>query len=378
MKMLALLLLAPTAALAQPPKLATDKPVGNLEVVATFNGPMLTGVTVSHTGRIFVNFPKWGDQVDYTVAEVVKGKTVPYPNADVNKPEGKKPQDALIAVQSVVVDPQDRLWILDTGSQNFEPTQFGGPKLVGVDLKTNQIFKSILFQPDVALPTTYLNDVRFDLHRGKAGMAFITDSSTNGPNGIIVVDLDSGKAWRRLNDHPSTKAQPFFQPIVEGEPMLLRSAGKKPQKMTVGSDGIAISPDGRTLYYSPLCSRRLYSVSIDALADPSKSESDVAATVKDITEKGASDGMESEQEGRIYFGDYENDSVRRYNPDGSIDVIAHDPRVLWPDTLAITDGYLYFTANQLHRQAAFHDGKDLRQKPYVIFRVQIDGHRIKE
>jgi len=44
--------------------------LGNPEVVATFHGPMPTGVTVSHTGRIFVNFPRWGDKVDYTVAEV--------------------------------------------------------------------------------------------------------------------------------------------------------------------------------------------------------------------------------------------------------------------------------------------------------------------
>jgi hypothetical protein len=34
-----------------------DTTTGRLETVATFNGPMLTGVTVSQTNRIFVNFP---------------------------------------------------------------------------------------------------------------------------------------------------------------------------------------------------------------------------------------------------------------------------------------------------------------------------------
>jgi hypothetical protein len=33
-----------------------------------------------------------------------------------------------------------------------------------------------------------------------------------------------------------------------------------------------------------------------------------------------------------------------------------------------SDGYLNFTANQLHRQAQFHDGLDLREKPYPLFR----------
>ena len=61
-RLLLLGLLATTpAALAAEQRLATDKPVGKLELVATFNGPMPTGVTVSQKGRIFVNFPRWGD-----------------------------------------------------------------------------------------------------------------------------------------------------------------------------------------------------------------------------------------------------------------------------------------------------------------------------
>ena len=29
--------------------------------------------------------------------------------------------------------------------------------------------------------------------------------------------------------------------------------------------------------------------------------------------------------------------------------------------------------HQLHRQAKFNEGKDLRQKPYVLFRTRIDA-----
>lgn len=43
-------------------KTPTVQPIGTLETVAQFDGPMPTGVTVSHQGRIFVNFPKWGDE----------------------------------------------------------------------------------------------------------------------------------------------------------------------------------------------------------------------------------------------------------------------------------------------------------------------------
>jgi sugar lactone lactonase YvrE len=97
---------------------------------------------------------------------------------------------------------------------------------------------------------------------------FITDSSQQGPNGIIVVDLESGESWRRLNDHPSTKAENLqdFLPIVEGRPFLVKQQdGSVKQAANMGSDGIAISSSGERLYYCPLASRRLYSVSTQAL-----------------------------------------------------------------------------------------------------------------
>src|SRR2546421_7343392 len=167
-------------------ELPADEPLGVLEPVAYFNGAMPTGVTVSHKGRVFVNFPRWGDKVDFTVAELKDGKTVAYPDESFNRLDRDRPKDCLVSVQSVVVSPDDRLWMLDTGSVEFGPTLPGGPKLVGVDLKTDKVFKTIAFPDDVALKTTYLNDIRFDLTRGRAGVAYITDSSVQGPNGLIV------------------------------------------------------------------------------------------------------------------------------------------------------------------------------------------------
>lgn len=52
----------------------------NPERVFAFNGAMPTGVTVTETGRIFINFPRWGDDAPYTVAEIKQGHLVPYPD----------------------------------------------------------------------------------------------------------------------------------------------------------------------------------------------------------------------------------------------------------------------------------------------------------
>jgi len=189
--------------------------IGKLEPVAFFDGPMPTGVTVSAQGRIFVNFPRWGDDVPFTVAELVEGKAVAYPNAEINRCNLSSVRDHLLSVQSVVMDGKDRLWLLDTGSPKFEPVVRESAKLVCVDLASNKVVQTIYMPVSTAFSGSYLNDVRFELRRGKAGMAFITDSSSISP-GIIVVDLASGESWRRLSDHVSVRPVSGFLPMVEG------------------------------------------------------------------------------------------------------------------------------------------------------------------
>jgi sugar lactone lactonase YvrE len=374
--------------------------IGQLETVATFNGAMPTGVTVSHDGRIFVNFPRWGDDVPFTVAELKDGNPVAFPSAEFNQYDPNHVAERLVSVQSVVVDPANRLWILDTGSLHLGPAVPGGPKLVGVDLKTNQVFKTISFPSDVALPTTYLNDVRFDLRKGAGGIAYITDSGAEGPNGIVVADLESGRSWRRLTGHPSVKATPQFAPRIEGDPLVMQPLMNRPVPgtatyMTMGSDGIALSADGTRLFYTPLASHHLYSVSTDALVNEQTPDADVQKTIVDHGDRGyASDGLACDSSGRLYLTDYEHNAIHRRPTDSTgmvtsnregrangvgagrvvDEVIAQDSRMIWPDTMSVAaDGYLYFTANQLDRQKQFNEGKDLRQKPYYLFRVKIDA-----
>lgn len=362
-------------------KIPTIPTIGTLETVAEFHGPMPTGVTVSHQGRIFVNFPKWGDDVQFTVAELRNGEAVPYPNLEFNRTQPYNLASTLVSVQSVVVDPLDRLWILDTGSPMFKPTQHGGPKLVCVDLTTDRVIKTILFPQDVALPTTYLNDIRFDLRQGAEGFAFITDSSDRGPNGIIVVDLASGESWRKLHNDPSTKAEIPLHclPIVEGQPLMERKADGTTKPMKMGADGIAINAEGSRLYYCPLISRRLYSIPLESLIDRTLDEDTVSATVTDEGDKGGcADGLESDAAGYVYTTNYEHQAIlRRMAAAGLWETVVQDPRLMWTDTMSIAaDGYLYITANQLHRQAKYQKGQDLRQKPYTLFRIRIDAEPV--
>ncbi|SDP59544.1 Major royal jelly protein [Streptomyces sp. cf386] len=265
-------------------------------------------------------------------------------------------------MQSVVVDPADRLWILDTGNPLFAGSSYGGPKLVAVDLRTDRIVRKLLFPPEVVPSNSYPNDVCFDLRRGAEGMAFITDSG--GSNGVIVVDLATGRSWRRLTGHPSVLPDEQFLPIIEGEPLMIRPADGEPTYYETGSDGIALSADGQRLSYSPLSSRRLHSVSTDALADPDATDAEAAATVEDLGFKPMADGLESDDKGRLYGGDLEHNSIWRRNPDGTYRTLAQGTDLIWVDTLSVaSDRHLYATANQLNRMSLFHEARICAASP---------------
>lgn len=347
--------------------LPQGRPVGEVELVHAFDDQMPTGVTVADDGRIFVCYPRWGDDVRFTVAEIRDGEEIPFPDLDVQQFSQQTAADRLVSVQSVVVDPAGRLWLLDTGSIEFGPVMAGGPKLVCVDLGRDEIERTIGFGSDVALETTYLNDVRFDMRRGDGGMAFITDS---GQPGLIVVDLASGRSWRRLHEHETTTAVDGHVAVIEGRPY---------DKLLMHSDGIAISADGERLYYCPLASRRLYSVAVHALADESMDAAGVEATVSDHGEKGASDGLESDAEGRIYATNYEHGSILRRAGEEPWEVVAHTSEMRFVDTLSVaSDGHIYFTNNQLQLQASFQpDGTDRREPPYSLMRTRIDAGRVR-
>src|SRR5947207_7825865 len=102
---------------------------GKLELVAEFSNPMPTGVTVAANGRIFVCIPRWVDPMPFTVAELRNGQLYAYPSAQINRYDEMNYANTLVSVQSVVVDPEQRLWLLDTGSVNMGTPRPFGPKL---------------------------------------------------------------------------------------------------------------------------------------------------------------------------------------------------------------------------------------------------------
>jgi sugar lactone lactonase YvrE len=340
-----------------------------LEVVHRYNDQWPTGIAVSSKGRKFSNYPGGldpnntndGTNGRYTVAELVdENKERPYPSAEMNSPPGgainftttpptgANYRDYLIGVQSVVIDSADRLWILDTGRVQtpegvLVPASVGGAKLVGVDLETDTVFKTIVLPDTVAYPDTYLNDVRFDLDpnlsgtTGGEGVAYITDSSSEGRTGLIVVDLGSGESWRHLDGSPYVQGDRQFLAFVWGRELYAAQSGGRPASfLTFGVDGIALGADGKDLYFGGVGNRYMYSIPTERLRDhgPS-SEIKAQAAVVTRSQKGLADGFETDSNGLVYHGNMEVNAVNYFSPENGTDqVFLRDPRINWADTVS--------------------------------------------
>src|SRR5258708_4701613 len=363
---------------------SVDLNVGDLQMVAEFE-QQVVGVAVSASGRVFVSFPRNGiDTVKKSVAEVIKGKAVAYPNEEINTLNTAAPQTHFLSAQSVYVDSSDTLWVLDVGNLGSGTALIsGGAKLVAIDLTTNAVMRTIVFPDSLITKGTSINDVRFDLARGAAGFAYIPDSSAAAGSGIIVVDLSTGNAVRRLANDPTVLPDPAFRATVEGKPFVIQATvDAAPSLVSIAADGIAVSADGKLVYYCPIASRNLYSVDAAVLTDFTQSDPAVAPTITNLGDKGEVGGLEADAQGRVYLTNGEFNAIRRFDPsqgtadtfNPTFETVVHNRHLVWPDSLALgKDGTLYITSTQVNRLPAFNAGQDLRQPPYFLYKVQTDA-----
>jgi sugar lactone lactonase YvrE len=346
--------------------------IGDLELVAALNGDQPAGIAVTDSRRLFVTFPRHDGDVAFTLGEMKDGRPSAYPSAELNQAVVERPADALFSVQTLQVDASGHLWALDTGTLHFgQPPVKGAPKLVEIDLASNRVLRKIVFPREALASKTALKDFRLNFRLGQQGTVFITDSGP-GCEALIVLDLASGHAKRRLADTRFVTARSGQPPIVGYVPLVEPSSAQAPKPWLVGVNAVELSADGKLLYFAAFTGRRLWAVSSDQLASTDVDDSNLAANVKAIGDIGMAGHFALDTSGNLYFMDMEQNAVYRRKPDGSVELVVVDPRLIWPDTLAIgADKYLYITTSQHDLRAEFHHGKDLRQKPYGIFRTFI-------
>lgn len=328
-------------------------PASKLEVVAT-SDHQWTGVAVSQTGRIFVNFPRWSDDVPISVAELVDGKAIPYPDAEMNMwHNGLDPATHFVCVQAVYIDRNNNLWILDPANPQFKGVIPDGPKLVKVDLKTNTITKTYHFDTNIAPEKSYLNDVRIDTEHE---FAYMTDS---GAGAIIALNLKTGKAKRFLVKSPTTKSENVIL-TINGKKWLQN--GNAPQ---VHSDGIAYDPREDILYFQALTARTMYAIPASLLRDFDLSPETIEKHVRAIGQTGAADGLLFGPDNKIYISALEHNAVMRTTPTGKVETVVRSADINWVDSFSLgPDNELYFTDSFINRMPSY-------KGPYKLYRIKL-------
>lgn len=129
-------------------------------------------------------------------------------------------------------------------------------------------------------------------------------------NLVREVQADAGK-MRRSCKRSLPITLPLTSPTVSiwGDTIYFNSglnSGQPIYRFNIGSDGVAISNDGATLYWSPVGSRYLYGAPTFLLRSRAPSSEPLAqAAVMHLSQKGVSDGLESDSNGAAYGGSFD-------------------------------------------------------------------------
>jgi sugar lactone lactonase YvrE len=327
-----------------------------LTKVASFKGIQVTGVTITDAGRLFANFPRWHENLPFSVVEVMPdGSYQPYPDAGWNTWSGQPEENKFTCVQSVVAH-GNSLFVLDPASP-FMKGVVGSAALYEFDLTTNALRQKWTFDETIAPKESYLNDLRIDEETGKI---YMTES---GVGALVVLDLKTNTARRLLDGHPSTKSEDVWL-TVEGQRWV--KEGKKP---SMHADGIALSPDKQYLYYHALTGYTLYRISTFALNDTALSDRALGESVENLGRTSAPDGMIFDPQGNLYLGDLESNAILYRTPDGHLNPLLQDEQLKWPDTFTMDrEGNLYVTTSRIHQMEG-----DISNLEFNIFKIDRRG-----
>lgn len=325
----------------------------HLEVVGNLPTPG-GNIAVSPTGRIFVSMhPEAKPKL--TLVEIVNGQPVPWPNLNSQKAFGR--------VLGIRIDQQNRLWALDTGNHGLHI-----PKLTAWDLSSGKMVREIQFERSIAGLGSDYNDLQVS---ADGQTVYIVDSSffRHRP-AIIVVDLKTGTSRRVLDNHPSVKPDQFI-PVVRGRKMEIYGL----VALRPGVDSVALSRDGKWLYYSPITSEHLYRISTQALNDATLSDTQLSALVQTLAVKTMSDGISIDDQNRVYLADPEHSAIHRYMPEtGKIETLVQSDQLRFPDGLSFgQNGWLYMTASALDQVIGMPKTSVSEHAPYQVFRIKTDA-----
>lgn len=256
--------------LAQMPKTSTEQ-----TSVAYSLPKEAAGVAVSSDGRVFLALPRGGENHDQPSVVEMKGqKMVAFPNEEINKNTTENPAQHLVSVLGITIN-KDINWILDQGKRaGIDGIPHGATKIVGININSGKIVKNIPISKRFFRETMQLNDLRFDPTHGKEGTVYISNNGFAKPDqSLIIADVASGNLREVFKDIPEVSPEPGFIYFVEGKPHLLNY--DHPTMPQGGGNGIELSKDYKTLYWTTPTNPDFYSIPTGFLSNFKTTEKDL-------------------------------------------------------------------------------------------------------
>lgn len=157
----------------------------------------------------------------------------------------EKKCSALQSVVDLVIDAQDILWVLDTGviqTLEDEPTQTCPPKVLAFNVKNGKLMKTINFD-GLINKSSRLQYLAVDYGREGRVFIYVSDAAARA---ILVYDVQASSGYRVV----------LPKAVSEG-------CGKK----DVLYMALTRKLDTTTLYFTYLCSKKMFAINTDFLRD---------------------------------------------------------------------------------------------------------------
>ncbi|EPY1554959.1 SMP-30/gluconolactonase/LRE family protein [Klebsiella quasipneumoniae] len=333
----------------------------------------IAGLHFDAAGRAFVSTPRLiSPQAPATLSLLdtasLSGpaRLTAFPSTEANSISAD-PRTHLRNVLGFYVDHRNGwLWALDQGFVAGEKTAPPeAQKIMIYALSDGKLVQRIPLDSVADREGSFLNDIVVDEARR---VAYIADSglrsAPDNQAGLIVVDAQRGTVRRVLNKHPALMPVAGLQVTSHGETVWPGNP------IILGINGIALSPDQETLYWTVTTGTTARTIATAALRDPAMSERQLAAAIRTAGEVGGnSDGIVVDKHGALYITDVTHNGIVRYRPQsGQFTLLAADERVYWPDTPTIgPDGAVMFTASHLNQH--FAQAVKPGEEKYTIWKV---------